>query len=121
MITHDLRELIFLADQVIVLSGRPARTQYVLDVTLRPRTLDDLYTPQSAEMLNILRHQIEIAQGRPGRKSTMSQSSRVLRPHHRHGRFLGFWEWLVWVNGWPKFKMAAPSDLLPASANWRLF
>ncbi|MCH8467399.1 MAG: ABC transporter permease [Roseinatronobacter sp.] len=28
--------------------------------------------------------------------------------------FLLFWEWLVWVNGWPKFKMAAPSDLWPA-------
>jgi NitT/TauT family transport system permease protein len=36
--------------------------------------------------------------------------------------FLGFWEWLVWVNGWPKFKMAAPSDLLPAYQRyWDLF
>jgi NitT/TauT family transport system ATP-binding protein len=47
LITHDLRESIFLADQVVVLSGRPARTQYVLDVpSTGPRTLDDLYTPQ---------------------------------------------------------------------------
>ena len=29
LITHDLRESIFLADQVVVLSQRPARTQYV--------------------------------------------------------------------------------------------
>jgi NitT/TauT family transport system ATP-binding protein len=65
LITHDLRESIFLADQVIVLSGRPARTQYVMDIpTNRTRTLDDLYTPEAAERLNILRHQIEIAQGR---------------------------------------------------------
>jgi len=65
LITHDLRESIFLADQVVVLSGRPAHTQFVLDVprTGRP-TLDDLYTPEAAEMLNILRRQIEIAQGR---------------------------------------------------------
>ncbi|MFN4058694.1 MAG: ABC transporter permease [Roseinatronobacter sp.] len=36
--------------------------------------------------------------------------------------FLAFWEWLVWVNGWPKFKMAAPSDLLPAyEKHWHLF
>lgn len=36
--------------------------------------------------------------------------------------FLLFWEWLVWVNGWPKFKMAAPSDLLPAYQRyWDLF
>ncbi len=69
LITHDLRESIFLADQVVVLSGRPARTQYVLDV---PRTgtptLDDLYTPQAADMLTILRQQIEIAQGRTDAK-----------------------------------------------------
>jgi NitT/TauT family transport system ATP-binding protein len=65
LITHDLREAIFLADQVVVLSGRPARTQYVLDVpSTGPRDLDHLYTPEAAEMLAILRHQIEIAQGR---------------------------------------------------------
>jgi NitT/TauT family transport system ATP-binding protein len=65
LITHDLRESIFLADQVIVLSGRPAKTQYVLDVpNTGPRDLDHLYTPEAAEMLAILRHQIEIAQGR---------------------------------------------------------
>lgn len=36
--------------------------------------------------------------------------------------FLLLWEWLVWVNGWPKFKMAAPSDLPPAyERHWNLF
>ncbi len=36
--------------------------------------------------------------------------------------FLAFWEWLVWFNGWPKFKMAAPSDLWPAYVRyWDLF
>jgi NitT/TauT family transport system permease protein len=36
--------------------------------------------------------------------------------------FLAFWEWLVWFNGWPKFKMAAPSDLWPAYVRyWELF
>lgn len=65
LITHDLRESIFLADQVIVLSGRPARTQYVMDVHLdEERDLEHLYTPESAEALNILRHQIKVAQGR---------------------------------------------------------
>lgn len=65
LITHDLRESIFLADQVVVLSGRPARTQYVMDVHLgKERTLDDLYTAESAEALNVLRHQIKVAQGR---------------------------------------------------------
>ncbi|MCC1494607.1 ABC transporter ATP-binding protein [Cognatishimia sp. F0-27] len=66
LITHDLRESVFLGDQVVVLSGRPARTQYILDVTLpEDRTIDVLYTPQAAEMLHDLRDQIKIAQGRP--------------------------------------------------------
>ena len=65
LITHDLRESIFLGDQVIVLSGRPARTQYVMDIKRSEKpTLDDLYTPEAAERLATLRHQIEIAQGR---------------------------------------------------------
>jgi len=71
LITHDLRESVFLGDQVIVLSGRPARTQYVMDVDLpEDRDLDVLYTPKVAGMLGILREQIKIAQGRePGRES----------------------------------------------------
>lgn len=39
---------------------------------------------------------------------------KVLVPLIAIAIFLGFWEWLVWYNGWPKFKMAAPSDLWPA-------
>ena len=36
--------------------------------------------------------------------------------------FLVFWEWLVWVNGWPNYKMASPSDLVPAYTQyWELF
>ena len=36
--------------------------------------------------------------------------------------FLVAWEALVWVMGWPTFKMAAPSDLPPAYAKyWELF
>ncbi|MFQ3183632.1 MAG: NitT/TauT family transport system ATP-binding protein [Octadecabacter sp.] len=65
LITHDLRESIFLGDQVIVLSDRPARTQYVMDIDLpEDRTLDVLFTPKATDMLHILRDQIKIAQGR---------------------------------------------------------
>ncbi len=65
LITHDLRESVYLGDQVIVLSGRPARTQYVMDIDLpEDRALDVLYTPPVADMLHILREQIKIAQGR---------------------------------------------------------
>jgi NitT/TauT family transport system ATP-binding protein len=65
MITHDLRESIYLADQVVVMSGRPAKTQYVLDLPVTgARSIDTLYTPEAADMLKVLRHQIEVAQGR---------------------------------------------------------
>jgi NitT/TauT family transport system ATP-binding protein len=65
LITHDLRESVFLADQLVVLSGRPARTQHVLDVGVTgPRDIEHLYTPEVTGMLHVLRHQIEIAQGR---------------------------------------------------------
>lgn len=33
--------------------------------------------------------------------------------------FLALWEMLVWVNGWPDFKMASPSDIWPAFWNYR--
>nr|WP_238484166.1 ABC transporter ATP-binding protein [Oricola indica] len=67
LITHDLRESVFLGDQVIVLSGRPATTQYVLDVQYPgERVLDGLYTPECSDMLHTLRDQIRIAQGRAG-------------------------------------------------------
>jgi len=67
LITHDLRESVFLADQVVVMSGRPGTTQHVMDVTLgAERTLDDLYTAETTAMLAELRHQIQVAQGRSG-------------------------------------------------------
>ena len=65
LITHDLRESVFLADEIVVLSGRPATAQHVMAVPGgTKRTLDDLYTAQSVERLAVLRRQIEIAQGR---------------------------------------------------------
>ena len=70
MITHDLRESIFLADVVIVLSGRPAFTQYTMEVPWKgERDLGQLYTPEATEMLGELRHQIQIAQGRSPREA----------------------------------------------------
>ncbi|MEM6461453.1 MAG: ABC transporter ATP-binding protein [Pseudomonadota bacterium] len=71
LITHDLRESVFLAEKVVVLSGRPAHVQYTLDVDLPPeRELGDLYSAGATEMLHDLRHQIQIAQGRAPADST---------------------------------------------------
>jgi NitT/TauT family transport system permease protein len=36
--------------------------------------------------------------------------------------FLAFWEFIVWANNWPNYKMASPSDLPPAFIRfWPLF
>ncbi len=65
LITHDLREAVFLADEIVVLSGRPAGTQYVMPSGLpAERVIDDLYTPVATEMLAVLRREIQVAQGR---------------------------------------------------------
>jgi len=65
LITHDLRESVYLADQVVVLSGRPATTQHVLRIDMPGiRPIDMLYAPQSVQWLASLRREIEIAQGR---------------------------------------------------------
>ncbi|GAB1378538.1 ABC transporter ATP-binding protein [Pararhodobacter aggregans] len=65
LITHDLRESVYLGDQVVVLSGRPATTQYVMNVDIPgPRPLEMLYEPDTVERLAVLRREIQIAQGR---------------------------------------------------------
>ncbi len=65
LITHDLRESVYLADEIAVLSARPARLQYLMEIDLpQNRPIDVLYEPKAVEMLAELRHQIQIAQGR---------------------------------------------------------
>ena len=67
LITHDLREAIFLADEVVVLSGRPATKQFKQTMKEQgPRNIDQLYTPRAMETLNILREQIKIARQSEG-------------------------------------------------------
>ncbi|MFN3261715.1 MAG: ABC transporter permease [Pikeienuella sp.] len=46
-------------------------------------------------------------------------ASKVAAPAVALALTLGFWEWLVWVNGWPDYKMASPSDLWPAFWKFR--
>ncbi|OZD08678.1 ABC transporter [Rhodococcus sp. 06-235-1A] len=49
MVTHDIREAVYLSDRVIVLSPRPAHVRRQVEVTLpRPRGLDIVTTPQFA-------------------------------------------------------------------------
>lgn len=62
LITHDLRESIFLADEVVVLSDRPATIQHSVSLSHdRSPSLDQLYTNESMVTLNELREQIRLA------------------------------------------------------------
>ncbi|NCU19775.1 ABC transporter permease [Candidatus Falkowbacteria bacterium] len=49
----------------------------------------------------------------------MSRTQQILVPFAAVLAFLGLWEMIVWVNGWPNYKMASPSDLGPAFWKYR--
>jgi NitT/TauT family transport system ATP-binding protein len=56
LVTHDLREAVFLADTVYVMSSRPGRIVRRCPVNLpRPRDLEVTYTPQFQDLVHELR------------------------------------------------------------------
>lgn len=60
LVTHDLRESIFLSDTVYVMGPRPSRVVYTLKVDLpRPRTLDMCFTEEFHHMYTELRRHIQ--------------------------------------------------------------
>jgi NitT/TauT family transport system ATP-binding protein len=65
LVTHDLREAVFLADTVHVLASDPGRLAHAHAVALpRPRTLAQVYSAEGTELLQRMRAQI-----RPGRET----------------------------------------------------
>ena len=59
LVTHDLREAVYLADTVYVISARPGRIVSKTSVPLpRPRTLEDYVRPDFIDMAHELRSQI---------------------------------------------------------------
>jgi NitT/TauT family transport system ATP-binding protein len=59
LVTHDLREAVYLADTVYVISARPGHVVSRTTVTLpRPRTLETTYLPEFIDTAHALRDQI---------------------------------------------------------------
>ena len=59
LVTHDLRESVFLADTVYVMSGSPGRFVVKSDIDLpRPRDLEITYTPEFTDIVHDLRGHI---------------------------------------------------------------
>ena len=59
LVTHDLREAVFLADRVFVLSARPGRLLAERRIDLpRPRDLDVTFTPAFQDIVHELRGHI---------------------------------------------------------------
>lgn len=59
LVTHDLREAVYLADRVYVMSKRPGRMVYERPVPLaRPRTLESTFDEDFVELVHRLRDRI---------------------------------------------------------------
>lgn len=64
LVTHDLREAVYLADQVHVFSKRPGRIVESRDIPLpRPRTLDATFEPGFVDIVHQLRDRISQVRG----------------------------------------------------------
>ena len=61
LVTHDLREAVYLADTVYVMSRRPGRIVKVRKVDLpRPRTLETTFEPAFVGIVQELRERIQM-------------------------------------------------------------
>ena len=64
LVTHDLREAVFLADTVHVMSARPGKIIVKRDIPIpRPRSIEVTYEPEFSELTHELRGHIAEARG----------------------------------------------------------
>jgi NitT/TauT family transport system ATP-binding protein len=61
MVTHDLREALYLSDKIYVMSPRPGRVINMVESKYpRPRSMDITYTDQFVEQMHSLRAMIQV-------------------------------------------------------------
>ena len=73
LVTHDLRESVFLADKVYVMSKSPGRFVVQRDIELpRPRDLEITYTPQFTDIVHELRGHIGAARQKLGKTAAVA-------------------------------------------------
>ncbi len=66
LVTHDLREAVYLADKVYVMSARPGRMIHERDIEFaRPRELDITFQPDFGDIAHDLRDHIYTARAEP--------------------------------------------------------
>jgi NitT/TauT family transport system ATP-binding protein len=59
LVTHDLREAIFLANTVYIMSSRPGKIVSRTEIPFsRPRTLEDTFTPEFTDIFHHIRREI---------------------------------------------------------------
>jgi NitT/TauT family transport system ATP-binding protein len=64
LVTHDLREAVFLADTIYVMATNPGRIAHVHPVKFPlPRTMGELYSAQGTELIRQMREEIRPARG----------------------------------------------------------
>ncbi len=60
LVTHDLREAVYLADRIVVMSPRPGRILHEERVPFsRPRKVEDLFGPEASALMQRLRSKID--------------------------------------------------------------
>jgi NitT/TauT family transport system ATP-binding protein len=59
LVTHDLREAVYLADRVFVMSKKPAQVIFERKIDLpRPRTIEGSFQPHFIDLVHELRGKI---------------------------------------------------------------
>jgi len=85
LVTHDLRESVFLADTVFVMSKSPGRFVVKRHIDLpRPRDLEVTYTPAFTDIVHELRSHIGLSENHESKTIRTLRTLGLVSPHYRY-------------------------------------